>query len=441
MNTKTTFPGRSIGQMGNTMQTRTVIPLLLIGLLVALISLGCLERTPEPFSAHIVSIENPTQSSITIRWTSNTEGDFALYRIFWNTEDIFNMEDADFLEVPGFADTLLTIDNLSQATLYHIAMEVEDHDGLISEISNIRTASTMSWLMEDFTISVGSEPYGVAFSPDGTNLMVSNSEDGTVSAIDVVESQVSQTLVDFSYPWDIAVSADSTSFFVTEGTAGNLKQILFEDFSLVQEVSTGATPTAVAMSPYGDEAFVVNSGSQTISVVNLEDGIVSNEIAIGGIAYETALDPFGEYAYFSLPAQNAIVPVSFTDHSVLDPIPVGAAPLGMAIAPDGLTLFVCNSGDNTVSAVSLDNGDGGSSVVLDVGLNPQAVDVAQTGYYAYVANYDDGTISVISLATMTIVETVDVRPTPINLAVSPDSKMAYIVHAVGGEVSMLELSK
>jgi YVTN family beta-propeller protein len=50
------------------------------------------------------------------------------------------------------------------------------------------------------TISVGKVPWGVAFTPNGKAVYVTNSEDNTVSVIDTTNNKVTKTISGFDDP-------------------------------------------------------------------------------------------------------------------------------------------------------------------------------------------------------------------------------------------------
>jgi len=65
------------------------------------------------------------------------------------------------------------------------------------------------------TIPVGSGPVGVAVSPDGSLLYVTNAWDNTVSVISTATAAVVTTIPVGTNPCGAAVSADGTHVYVT----------------------------------------------------------------------------------------------------------------------------------------------------------------------------------------------------------------------------------
>jgi len=64
------------------------------------------------------------------------------------------------------------------------------------------------------TIGVGGRPMGVAVSPDGTRVYVTNLFSHTVSVVDTATNQVTATIGAGSDPQGVAVSPDGTHLYV-----------------------------------------------------------------------------------------------------------------------------------------------------------------------------------------------------------------------------------
>ena len=63
-------------------------------------------------------------------------------------------------------------------------------------------------------MNVGSYPWGVAVSPDGTKVYVANEYGNTVSVIDTATNTVTATVNVGSGPFGVAVNPDGTKVYV-----------------------------------------------------------------------------------------------------------------------------------------------------------------------------------------------------------------------------------
>jgi len=99
-------------------------------------------------------------------------------------------------------------------------------------VINIATNNVMA------TIPVGSGPFGVSVSPDGSKVYVANF-DGTVSVINTATNNVSAT------------------------------------------ITVGTNPEGISVSPDGTKVYVANAGTNTVSVINITTNTVSATIPVG----------------------------------------------------------------------------------------------------------------------------------------------------------------
>ena len=84
---------------------------------------------------------------------------------------------------------------------------------------------------------------------------------------------------------------------------------------------------------------------------------------------------------------------------------------GLAVTPNGKSVYVANTGDNTVSVI--DTALNLAMATVPVGHYPQGVAVTRDGSRVYVANTNDNTMSVIDTATNLVVATVPVGHGPL----------------------------
>ena len=68
---------------------------------------------------------------------------------------------------------------------------------------------------------------------------------------------------------------------------------------------------------------------------------------------DVVVNPASTTAYLTVPALNEVAVLNLTTGTYAKPIPVGSNPHGIDITPDGTTLFVCDSGGQTISKVTL----------------------------------------------------------------------------------------
>ncbi len=153
---------------------------------------------------------------------------------------------------------------------------------------------------------VGYRPYGIALSPDGQTVAVSNMGGKSVSLLD----------------------------------ANNLKE--------TARVSVGSQPNELAWAKDG-RLFVANAGSNSVSVII--NGVVRETIKtslsprdlVGSTPDALAVSPDGKRLYVANADNNDVGVVDISNPKearVLGFIPTGWYPCALAVAPDGRTLYV-----------------------------------------------------------------------------------------------------
>src|SRR5207237_6126611 len=107
------------------------------------------------------------------------------------------------------------------------------------------------------TINVGGQPGGLAFSPDGTRLYVASAYamTGGVSVIDPCTNTV-LALIPVPYAQGVAVTPDGAQVYVTQPNMSRVAVIDTAAKTVVASLPIGWIPMAVASSADGARAFI-----------------------------------------------------------------------------------------------------------------------------------------------------------------------------------------
>ena len=175
-------------------------------------------------------------------------------------------------------------------------------------------------------VDIGKSPAGLAVSPSGAQVFVTNSGDNTVSVVGYspIDDNFSKVfdIGDLqTEPVDVAVAGphDDTLLVLCRGSK-NLIVVYNDDqgHSKRQEIAVGDSPSRVCTTPDRSYAFISNSGSNSLTIVGCSKGV--------------------------------------GDCTVLEPsIKAGPQPTGIAISTDGSMAFVANSGGNSFTVLNLAN--------------------------------------------------------------------------------------
>ncbi len=201
-------------------------------------------------------------------------------------------------------------------------------------------------------------PQGLAISPDGRHLFVSDNRDG--GAVVVIDIATKTAVASFSLgtgwiPLGIAVHPDGQRayFAFAAVIASNLGVVSVFDTVTMTPTATsipvGARPTGVAVTPDGAKVYVSNYLSNIVSEIDTGTNVVTRDIAVGLAPAGLAISPDNFQVYVVNNVGDTVSVINVALGFVVDTVIVGSGPESIAISPDGARAYVTNAGSNTVT--------------------------------------------------------------------------------------------
>ena len=131
-------------------------------------------------------------------------------------------------------------------------------------------------------VSVGKGPEGGDISPDGREYWAANSNDGSVSIMDVAAKKVAQTL-------DVKTGHSNRLKFTRDGKLvlisdpGNHGLVVLDAASRkeVKRLNVGRQPEGILIAPDGAHAYIAVAGEKTVAILDLKTLEVSARISTG----------------------------------------------------------------------------------------------------------------------------------------------------------------
>jgi YVTN family beta-propeller protein len=216
----------------------------------------------------------------------------------------------------------------------------------------------------------------IAITPDGKFAYVvePGSDGGAVERIDTANSTIVDSVSGVSFPTAIAFSPDGTRAYVTDKFVGTLC-----DFNTCIDVVDTTAPTPFVSSSIGIPNFLVNgsiavTAGGSIVCVSLADFNLSFAVVCTDPTATTQnVIPLGQsvptpssYGLVILPnnllyvaeggpnsPDIASMAATLTSTPAVNTIPVGTGPVAVAIGPGGGSIYVTNSGDDTMSIIDV----------------------------------------------------------------------------------------
>ncbi|MGG0811205.1 beta-propeller fold lactonase family protein [Paenibacillus alvei] len=202
-------------------------------------------------------------------------------------------------------------------------------------------------------------------------------------------------------------------------------------------------------------SYVTNSGVQTdpgntVSVIDTLTDTVIATIQVGNAPIGVAITPDGQQVYVANQLDNTVSVIDTSHNKVIATLRVGIRPLVVAITPDGKSAYVTNAGtqgvqDKSISVIDTKKNKVVATITEGVGIFPFGIAIGNTpaGTRAYVANTINGTVSVLDVNPAsptfnTIIATLTVGNSPIDVAITPDGTSAFVTNADDDTVSVID---
>jgi len=134
------------------------------------------------------------------------------------------------------------------------------------------------------TVAVGTQPFGLAITPDGKHAYVANFNSFTVSVIDTPSNTVVATIPVGPCPAGVAVNPDGKHAYVATECSDNDNVSVIDTASntVGTTVTVGIHPRGVAVTPDGKHAYVANFLSANVSVIATATNTVVATVLVGG---------------------------------------------------------------------------------------------------------------------------------------------------------------
>ncbi len=166
----------------------------------------------------------------------------------------------------------------------------DDRDGGAVSVVDVATKSVLATVAR----GAGTAPSGIAASPDGTKAYLAFSGSDEVVVYDRASGGVLSIPV-AAGPIGIAITPDAAKLYVA--SESGTVTVIWTATSEATTVSVGALPAAVALSPDGRRAYVANRGSGSVTVIDTASDQVAATIALGSTPVGLAMSPDGKRAY------------------------------------------------------------------------------------------------------------------------------------------------
>jgi YVTN family beta-propeller protein len=267
---------------------------------------------------------------------------------------------------------------------------------------------------------------------------------GSVSVIDSASNTVTATITVPSQPTGIALTPDGVFAYVTNASSNVVSVIGTATNTVVASVpvSTATESFSVAITPNGAYAYVVVNQAVAVIATATHTVVANIPIPNEGIGQSSpiyvAITPNGAFAYVGDHSLGVVWVIATATNKIVTAVKVGGQVQTLAITPDGNFVYEANSGNLDVSVIQTATNTVVANYRNASQLDTYGVALNPNGAWAYVSGYNPGSVEVISTASATGVTNIPLaNPGAQGLAVSPNGAFVYVANSLLNSVSVI----
>lgn len=259
------------------------------------------------------------------------------------------------------------------------------------------------------TVTVGTNPNGVATHPDGTRVYVSNGGSASVSVIDTYTQQVVATIPVGTLPHGIAVTPDGSRVLVAHGSAGYLAVIDTTSNTRLPDIASSQSGVGLAINPTGTRAYMAINNGSAVQVFDLIANAAIATTTLSNRSFGVAVSADGARAYVVQNQAGRVAIVNTANNSYSNFFSVPGQPIGVAVSPASGRVYTTTGSGNSLAVYDPANFNVTS---VPVGTAPYGVAVTHAGDRIYVTNSGSNSVSVLDATVNAVVATIPVGSGP-----------------------------
>ena len=202
----------------------------------------------------------------------------------------------------------------------HLVATTENPSGLVLVDPVART------VLRKYDVK-GEAPHMVRLSPDSRMAYVSNTNSGTLAAVNL-ETGDAKTIPTGTRPQGTVFSHDKKTMYVTNSEANTISIVDVDKFQVTGTIQTGKWPCRLALTPDGKSLVYALQTSESVGFAALATKKEVKQVPLGGKLLSLTLSSDGRYAYSSAQELDKIYVVSLADQKLAHTIetPKGSGP-------------------------------------------------------------------------------------------------------------------
>ncbi|MFP6740546.1 MAG: hypothetical protein VCD33_02805 [Alphaproteobacteria bacterium] len=297
-------------------------------------------------------------------------------------------------------------------------------------------------------IKVGNVPHQVALSDSLGKLVASNTEDNTISIINLDNFETEATIALGIEPEHMAVSPAGDLLAVGNIGAGTVSLVSLNDNLETARIDGLFEPHNLTFSNDGTLLYVANLGANHVSVIDVASATIINEIQVAEPAAYGAVATGGEYqgiinvtptldgrlGFAAHGEGDVMAVIDLETQQTVKKITLGDMPWRAFPSADGRYMLVPNNGDRTVSVISVES----LEVVATLPGAADMTGINGAGSSAFVISRGDNKIVVIDLDAMAVSGEISLPGSPETGVVTAAGTKLYVALSSVDQVAVID---
>lgn len=226
--------------------------------------------------------------------------------------------------------------------------------------------------------------------------------------------------------------------YVADAGSGSVLSIDRASGQVVGTFKAGSEPTALALARDRRRLCVANAGDGSLSILDTRRGHIESSTTIGFSAHtsDVVLADFDRIVAAANPALDSVSFTTLGPEGVIQNVSVGRAPTRLAAAPSLGRIFVCESGNDTVSVIDTNS----RSVVAQVSVEsrPSAIAVDRDEREVYVGHRTSPNLVVLDARSLGKIATIFVGGDVTDVLADPRRSRIYVARSNPPEIAVVE---
>lgn len=270
-------------------------------------------------------------------------------------------------------------------------------------------------------------------------LYIANITGNILYIVDPQMSKVVESVKIASLPFNLVLGKDKKTLYVICLAGNSVAAVNIKTNQVENIIKVGLRPADIAITPDGTKLFVTNSGSGDISVIDTSVFEIINSVGVQGIPDGIVASNDNESFYTFNRASGIVSKWNSIDTEQRKFLFMVKNPYAMVVNPSETKLYVTSRTENNLMIYDLVESkyDG----VVEVGNKPLDLLVSDDGQVIYVLEAGEDKISYIDANTQEIMGSIDLMSGgfPSSMVLLPNKNMVLVTNAESDKITLVDL--